>query len=103
MLLHALLLGVLPAAAVLLTRPLPALGWRRGLLRRAGFLLAMALLAAGALGVSSQGVFSLMRSDPALRYRITPGNYIVSLVRVLKPSKTRGPLQVVGADARRPP
>ena len=103
MLLHALLLGVLPAVAVLLTRPLPALGWRRGLLRRAGFLLAMALLAAGALGVSSQGVFSLMRSDPALRYRITPGNYIVSLVRVLKPSKTRGPLQVVGAAARRPP
>lgn len=103
MLLHALLLGVLPAVVVLLTRPLPARGWRRGLLRRAGFLLAMALLAAAALGVSSQGVFSLMRSDPALRYRITPGNYIVSLVRVLKPSKARGPVQVVGADAHRPP
>ena len=103
MLLHALLLGVLPAAAVLLTRPLPARSWQRGLLRRAGFLLAMALLAGGALGASSQGVFSLMRSDPALRYRITPGNYIVSLVRVLKPSKARGPVQVVGADAHRPP
>lgn len=102
MLLHALLLGVLPAVLVLLTRPVQRT-WRRSLLRRAGFLLAMALLAAGALGVSSQGVFSLMRSDPALRYRITPGNYIVSLVRVLKPSKARGPVQVVGADAHRPP
>ncbi|WP_447937331.1 phosphoethanolamine transferase [Thermomonas fusca] len=103
MLLHALLLGVLPAVAVLLTRPLPARSWRRGLLRRAGFLLAMALLAGGALAASSQGVFSLMRSDPSLRYRITPGNYIVSLVRVLKPSKARGPVKVVGADAHRPP
>lgn len=102
MLLHALLLGVLPAVLVLLTRPVQRT-WRRSLLRRAGFLLAMALLAAGALGVSSQGVFSLMRSDPALRYRITPGNYIVSLVRVLKPSKARGPVQVVGADAHRLP
>ena len=103
MVLHALLLGVLPAVAVLLTRPLPARSWRRGLLRRAGFLLAMALLAGGALADSSQGVFSLMRSDPSLRYRITPGNYIVSLVRVLKPSKARGPVKVVGADAHRPP
>lgn len=102
MLLHALLLGVLPAVLVLLTRPVQRT-WRRALLRRGVFALAMVLLAGAALGASSQGVFSLMRSDPALRYRITPGNYIVSLVRVLTPSKAKGALQVVGADARRPP
>ncbi len=104
MVLHALLLGVIPAVLVLLTRPKPRT-WKRGLLLRGGFLLAMVLLAGAAIGASSQGVFALMRSDKVLRYKITPGNYIVSLVDVLKPSKksARGPRQVVGADARRAP
>ena len=103
MALHVLLLGVLPAVLVLLTRPLRRT-WQRALLVRAGFLLAMALLVGAALGASSQGIFALMRSDLTLRYKITPGNYIVSLVNVLKPSKrARGPVQAVGADARRPP
>lgn len=103
MLLHVLLLGVLPAVLVLLTRPVRRT-WKRALLLRAGFVLAMALLAGAALGASSQGVFALMRSDLSLRYKIVPGNYIVSLVNVLKPSKkAKGPVQVVGADAQRPP
>lgn len=103
MVLHVLLLGVLPAALVLLTRPLRR-SWKRALLLRAGFLLAMALLVGAALGASSQGVFALMRSDLVLRYKITPGNYIVSLVNVLKPSKkAKGPVQPVGTDASRPP
>lgn len=102
MLLHVLLLGVVPAAFVLMTRirkrPLG-----RALLLRAGFLLAMVVLAGAALGASSQGVFSLMRSDPALRYKITPGNYIVSLVNVLKQNSkaAKGPRQIVAADAHR--
>lgn len=100
---HALLLGVLPAALVLLTRPKPR-RWQRSLLLRTGFLLAMVLLAGAAVGVSSQGVFALVRSDKVLRYKITPGNYIVSLINVLKPAKqaNRGPRKVVGADAHRP-
>ncbi|MDE2406271.1 MAG: phosphoethanolamine transferase [Xanthomonadaceae bacterium] len=103
MLLHTLLLGVLPAVLVLLTRP-KSRSWQRGLLLRLGFVLAMVLLAAGAVGVSSQGVFALMRTDKVLRYKITPGNYIVSLVNVLKPAKNPRPgtRQVVGADAHRP-
>ena len=71
---------------------------------RGGFLLAMLLLAGAAVGMSSQGVFALMRTDKVLRYKITPGNYIVSLISVIKPSKkaSSGPRQVVGADAKRP-
>lgn len=104
LLLHVLLLGVLPAALVLLARP-PARPWRRPLLVRGGFLLSMLLLAGIALAASSQGVFSLMRSDPALRYKITPGNYLVSLLRVAGQTgkAARGPRIVVGGDAKRPP
>ncbi|MGV8923124.1 MAG: phosphoethanolamine transferase [Thermomonas sp.] len=103
MLLHVFLLGVLPAVLVLLTRPRQRPRGRSVLLR-VGFLLAMVLLTGAALGASSQGVFSLMRSDPALRYKITPGNFIVSLVNVLKQNSkaAKGPRQVVAADAHRP-
>lgn len=103
MLLHALLLGVLPAVLVLLarTRPRP---WKRGVLLHTGFLAGMALLAAAAVLASSQGVFALMRTNKALRYQITPGNYLVGLVNVAKPSKrgSDGPVKVIGADAHRP-
>lgn len=103
MLLHVFLLGVVPAVLVLLTRPRQRSRGRSFLLR-IGFLIAMVLVTAAALGTSSQGVFSLIRSDPALRYKITPGNYIVSLVNVLKQNSkaAKGPRQVVAADAHRP-
>ncbi len=102
MLFHVFLLGILPAVLVLLTR-LKHRPRGRSFLLRVGFLLAMVLVTGVALGASSQGVFSLMRSDPALRYKITPGNYIVSLVNVLKQSRktVKGPRQVVAADAHR--
>lgn len=102
MLLHVLLLGVVPAVLVLLTRPRQRPRGRKFLLR-AGFVLAMVLIAGAALGASSQGVFSLIRSDPALRYKITPGNFIVSLVNVVKQNgrAAKGPRQVVAADAHR--
>lgn len=103
MLLHVLLLGVVPASLVLLarTRRRP---WRRGLLVHAGFVVAMLLLTAGAVLASSQGVFALMRANKALRYQITPGNYLVGLVNVAKPAKNgfRGPPVRVGGDAKRP-
>jgi len=102
MLLHMFLLGVVPAVFVLLTRPRQR-PRGRGFLFRAGFLLAMVLITGAALGASSQGVFSLIRSDPALRYKITPGNFIVSVVNVLKQNSkaATGPRQVVAADAHR--
>ena len=103
MLLHVLLWGLLPAALVLLARTRPRT-WKRGLLVHGGFTVAMLLLAAVAVLASSQGVFALMRTNKALRYQITPGNYLVGLVNVAKPPKTgfSGPPVAVGADARRP-
>lgn len=103
MLFHVFLLGVVPAVLVLLTRPRQRSCGRR-IFMRIGFLLVMALVTGAALGASSQGVFSLIRSDPALRYKITPGNYLVSLVNVARQSGkvAKGPRQVVAADAHRP-
>ena len=102
MVLRVALAGVLPAALVLAVH-VPAVPFWRALRDRAAFIAAMLLLAACALGLSSQGVFALMRSDHALRYRITPGNYIVSLARTLAPDERvrAGPKTPVAADARR--
>ena len=103
LLLYMLIFGLLPAAVVLWVR-VPVLKWQRGLRRRLLFLLGMSLLAAAVLATSSQGVFALMRGDPALRYDITPGNYLVSLGRALvqDTSVPSGPRKPVAADAHRP-
>lgn len=91
--------------------PLLALGWvrtaqrpwRQAIATRALFLGGMALLAAVAMLLSSQGIFALMRSDHALRYRITPGNLVVSTVRALTeaPEPPAGQRLPVAADAAR--
>lgn len=101
MLLHVLLFGVLPAALLFRVRVKPRTR-RAGLAARAVFIAAMGLLAGIAIAISSQGIFAMMRSDKALRYQITPGNYIVSLVRAVTrtpdlPPSARLP---VAADAR---
>lgn len=103
MLFHVLLFGLLPAIAVLLVRT-HARPWKRGLLLHSGFLAGMLLMTAIAIILSSQGVFAMMRQHKALRYQITPGNYLVGLVNVAKPSKREfsGPPAVIGADAKRP-
>lgn len=104
MLLHALLWGIVPAALVMAARIQPR-PWKRGLLIHSGFLVGMLLLTFIAILLSSQGVFALMRTQKSLRYQITPGNYLVGLVNVAKPSKQEfsGPPAVIGADAKRPP
>ena len=40
------------------------------------------VVAASALLVSFQGISALMRNHRELRYLVTPGNYLVSLVQV---------------------
>lgn len=104
MLLHALLWGIVPAALVMAARIRPR-PWKRGLLIHSGFLVGMLTLTFVAILLSSQGVFALMRTQKSLRYQITPGNYLVGLVNVAKPSKQEfsGPPAVIGADAKRPP
>lgn len=101
LLLQVLLQGVAPAVLVTLV-PLQRDTFGRAALRRGVFLLAMALLAAGALGSASQGIFSLVRADHALRYRITPGNVLVSAVRAAgeRDEVPPGERRPVAIDAR---
>ena len=104
LLLHVAVFGLLPAAVVLALR-MPKQAWRRGLRNRALFLAGMGLLAMIALAPFSQGTFALMRSDPMLRYRITPGNYLISSGRALvqKDEAPSGPRLKVAADAHQIP
>ncbi len=104
MVLHVLLVGVLPALLVLLVRRKPTT-LPRMLLLRLAFVVAMVALAAGGVVAGGQGMFSAIRSDPALRFRITPGNYIVGLYKAFAQDKkvANEPRQVIAADARRAP
>lgn len=93
--------GVLPSVLLwrlrLKPRALP-----RAAIVRAGFMLAAALIAAAALMASFQSTAALMRNHRELRYLITPGNYLVSLVQVAHDA-TRDrhrPREPVGTQAR---
>lgn len=75
-------LGVLPSLLVwrIRLRHRPPV---RALLVRTLYLLAAALVAAAALMASFQNISALMRNHPEVRHLITPGNYLVSLGRVV--------------------
>lgn len=96
-----LLYGVLPAWLVwrvrLRRRPLG-----RALLIRGLCLLGALVIAAGAIFVSFQSISGLMRNHKEVRHLITPGNYLVSLGRVMLDSQIdrNQPRMAVGTDAR---
>ena len=95
-----LLYFVLPTALVwrlrLKKRPLG-----RSLLIRGLCVLAAVLVAAGAMLASFQNLSSLMRNHTELRHLITPGNYLISLGRVMHDAhKAKGPRTPIGADAK---
>lgn len=97
---HLLAYGALPW--LLLWRvqlhPAPLL---RATLRRLAWVLAALLLSAGAILLVFQDFSALMRNHKALRHLITPGNLIVSTLRVAAAESTlpSGPKLPVGADA----
>lgn len=101
MLVHVAIFGVAPAALINWIRVRPR-SLKAGLLRRSVFLGAMGLLALLAIAISSQGIFAMVRVDHALRYQITPGNYIVSLVRALAEERNGQPSERhrIAEDAR---
>ena len=78
---------------------------RRPLLRATGFRVAMLMLAVVVMSASTLLVFkefsSLMRQKKEIRYLMTPGNYLYSLVRALSADATAATREreVVGADA----
>ena len=74
----------------------------RALVVRVIFLLAMALVAACGVMLSSQDFSTLFRSHREVRYLVTPANYVVSLSNVLlsSPPGPKKALLPVGLDAR---
>ncbi|KAF1717159.1 phosphoethanolamine transferase [Pseudoxanthomonas yeongjuensis] len=76
--------------------------WPRALAARAGFLLAMALVAACGVMLSSQDFSTLFRSQREVRYLVAPANYVVSLSNVLlsSPPGPKKALLPIGLDAR---
>lgn len=74
----------------------------RAVARRAIFLLVVALAGATGIGLSSQGLSSLVRNHREVRYLVTPANYIVSLFNALhaSPPGAKRALLPVGVDAR---
>jgi len=95
-----LLYGVLPALLVWRVQLTPrTLG--RALLIRGLTLLAAIVVAAAAMLLSFQSLSTLMRNHTEVRHLITPGNYLVSLGRVIHDAnKVKGPRMSVGAQAK---
>lgn len=100
LLLPLLLYAVLPLALVWWVR-LRRRPWTQALLRRSLTIAVTLLVTAGAIMFSFQDLSALMRNHREIRHLITPGNYLVSLVRVAtNDSGSAGkPRLTVGADA----
>ncbi|QDQ29420.1 phosphoethanolamine--lipid A transferase [Chitinimonas arctica] len=101
---HLLVYGVLPSLLV----------WRvdlkltnrgQAIKRRIVIILAALLVAVGAILLVFQDFSALMRNHREMRHLITPGNYIVGLIKVLKADtvKAAGPRLALGKDARLAP
>lgn len=93
-------LGVLPAMLVWRVRLRPRT-FTRALLVRAVCIALSLLVACGAALASFQDISALMRNHKELRHLITPGNYLVSLVRVVQHdnAERNRPRTPVGRDA----
>ena len=100
MLPHLALQAALPAwlvwrCVVLPRRFAAAVGWR------VGAIVAALLVGAAAFLAVSQDLSSLMRSQKAMRYLVTPANYVYSLARVATADAVTAakPLVPIGVDA----
>lgn len=100
LLVRVLVAGVVPAIVAwrveLVRRPL-----LRAILVRAGSVALVLAVATGAALLSFQSLSALMRNHHEIRHLIAPGNYLVSLGRVLAHDRAarHAPRQELGADA----
>lgn len=96
-----LLYGVLPALALWRVR-IPPRPWRRAVAYRTGSLVLAVLILATSLLASFQSISALMRNHHELRYLVTPGNYITSLLTVARDAQgdRKRPREPVGTHAR---
>ncbi|HEY9100653.1 phosphoethanolamine--lipid A transferase [Chitinimonas sp.] len=99
--LHLLLVTSLPLVVLWRSR-IKRVPIVRAVLQRLGWMLVALLAAVCALLLVFQSFSALMRNNPALRHLITPGNFVVSLIKVVAADQQRpaGPKTVVGADAK---
>ncbi|MFC5499587.1 phosphoethanolamine transferase [Caenimonas terrae] len=98
---HVLLFGALPAALLWWPR-LKARPLARGLMVRAGWVLAAAALGLGSMLLVFADFASLMRNNEEMRYLITPGNVVASFSanvwgRAKRPTQ---PKLAIGTDAK---
>jgi lipid A ethanolaminephosphotransferase len=92
--------AVLPSVLLWRLR-LRAKPWRKALLHRGVLAMGGLVVTAAALAVGFQPIAALMRNHRDLRHLITPGNYIVSVARVVQDAVKESPTRrIVGADAR---
>jgi len=92
-------LGVLPTLGVWRVR-LKARPMARAMLVRLGCIVLSIVVAGGAMMASFQDLSALMRNHKEVRHLITPGNYIVSLVRVAQHDGARHqPKTPIGVNA----
>ncbi|MGQ7242575.1 phosphoethanolamine transferase [Salinicola sp. V024] len=79
---HLLVFAVLPIV-ILLRLKVSSSGWKMALIRKVAYFLGGVALLIGSALLIYQSLSSEMRNNPEMRYLLTPGNYIVSLTRVL--------------------
>ena len=104
LLLHVLAFGALPSVLLWRVR-LSVRPWQRALLWRVGLWVGALAALVGALLLVFQDFSALMRNQTALRYLITPANYLYSLADVLSADaqQVARPKQPIGLDAQRGP
>lgn len=99
LLVSLLVCGLLPCLLVWRSRPVQR-SVSRGLAMHAAGLLLSLIVAAAAIGLAYQPLASLMRNQQDIRHLITPGNWVVSLVKVLMDDKaSNGPKAEIGKGA----
>ncbi|WP_322527602.1 phosphoethanolamine--lipid A transferase [Salinicola sp. LHM] len=79
---HLLIFGILPIV-VLLRLKVSRSRWKVALIRKVAYFSGGIVLLIGSALLIYQSLSSEMRNNPEMRYLLTPGNYVVSLVRVL--------------------
>ena len=82
LLIHLVFFFLLPTLVVWRVR-LISLTWKKAILLRSSYLIASLAILLLAVFLSYQEISSLMRNNKQLRYLVTPGNYIVSMVQAL--------------------
>jgi lipid A ethanolaminephosphotransferase len=97
---YVLMFGIVPTIAIWRAKII-VVPWRRAVVRRIIFVMSMLVLTSTAVLATFNDLSPLMRNHKALRYLITPGNYIISTAREIERQRRpkKSALHVVAPDA----